>query len=488
MVRNPSQDLTLVSQSDVATASARCVDAIDARRARMMTLFALVATDLVGFASVLGLLDLLANAFAPAYATSVWSAGLLIPVMLASFVFLGLYQHTRMHPADEMRLASQVTLTIGVTAAMAAYIGDGDPAVATTIGAAGVLGSLVVPLCRGFVRVVCARADWWGQTTAVIGQTDQALAVVDTLRRWPEIGLRPVALLTDRPVDVPIWSGPSGMALHVAANHKIPCAIVVEPDLDAEAHDHLVARYSKFFDNVLVVPDVKKGAAALWRTGRTHQGLVGYGVSHYELQLGARFAKRLVDVVGALLLTIATLPLLLTIAALIKLDSRGPVFFSQNRMGRQGRCFPVLKFRTMHVKADALLADLLKHDDNLRREYEQYHKLRDDPRVTRIGQLLRRYSLDELPQLLNVIVGHMSLVGPRAYMPRELPKMNNLASIVLQTPPGITGLWQVSGRNALSFERRVDLDVHYFKNWSPWLDLYLLIRTVPVVLSGEGAS
>jgi lipopolysaccharide/colanic/teichoic acid biosynthesis glycosyltransferase len=142
----------------------------------------------------------------------------------------------------------------------------------------------------------------------------------------------------------------------------------------------------------------------------------------------------------------------------------------------------------MHVNADAILADLLAEDPALRREYERFHKLQNDPRVTRIGRVLRRYSLDELPQLFNVLLGDMSLVGPRAYMPKELPKMKNLASIVLQTPPGITGLWQVSGRNALSFERRVDLDVHYFKNWSPWLDLYLLIRTVPVVLSGEGAS
>jgi Undecaprenyl-phosphate galactose phosphotransferase WbaP len=480
----------MTSRSDAATDLTRTLVTVNARQAKWMTHLALTATDIVAFASVLGLLELTSMVFAPAFSTPIWSAGLLIPLLLASFVTLGLYQHTRMHPADEMRLASQVTLALGITAAVAVYISGSNGGMAPVLGAAGGLGAVVVPLCRGFFRVICARANWWGQSAIIIGSEEEASAVVDTLRRWPEIGLRPVAVLTDSHVDAHqgIWTGSRSMALHLAANHDIPCAIVAEPSMDAEARDKLIARYSKFFENVLVVPDVKKGAAALWRTGRSHQGLVAYGVSHYELQVGASIAKRVADLIGAAILTILAAPVLAVIALLIKIDSPGPVFYSQNRMGRQGRCFSVQKFRTMKVNADAVLQEMLDSDPALRREYEQFHKLENDPRVTRIGRVLRRYSLDELPQLFNVIVGDMSLVGPRAYMPRELPQMKNLAQIVLQTPPGITGLWQVSGRNALSFERRVDLDVHYFKNWSPWLDLYLLIRTVPVVLSGDGAS
>jgi lipopolysaccharide/colanic/teichoic acid biosynthesis glycosyltransferase len=176
------------------------------------------------------------------------------------------------------------------------------------------------------------------------------------------------------------------------------------------------------------------------------------------------------------------------IALMIRMDTPGPVFYRQYRMGRDGRCFPVLKFRTMRVDADRVLAEVLDARPALRREYEQYHKLADDPRVTTIGRVLRRYSLDELPQLWNVLRGDMSLVGPRAYMPSELPKMKGLAAAVLQTPPGITGLWQVSGRNHLSFAHRVDLDVHYIQNWTPWLDWYIFIRTFPVVFAGDGAS
>jgi lipopolysaccharide/colanic/teichoic acid biosynthesis glycosyltransferase len=153
-----------------------------------------------------------------------------------------------------------------------------------------------------------------------------------------------------------------------------------------------------------------------------------------------------------------------------------------------GRIFTIFKFRSMYCDADERLADVLDADPERRREYERYHKLEDDPRVTPIGRILRDYSLDELPQLLNVVLGNMSLVGPRAYLPAELEDMRGLEKVILQTPPGVTGLWQVSGRNNLPFDRRVNLDVHYVQNWSVWLDLYLIARTLPTVVTGEGAN
>jgi lipopolysaccharide/colanic/teichoic acid biosynthesis glycosyltransferase len=157
-------------------------------------------------------------------------------------------------------------------------------------------------------------------------------------------------------------------------------------------------------------------------------------------------------------------------------------------MGADGQIFTLLKFRSMYSDADERLEEVLASDPERREEYETYHKLEDDPRVTPVGDMLREYSLDELPQLINVVRGDMSLIGPRAYMPSELPKMKGLEKVILQTPPGVTGLWQVSGRNELSFDERVDLDVHYVQNWSMWLDLYLLVRTLPTVVTGEGAA
>jgi Undecaprenyl-phosphate galactose phosphotransferase WbaP len=259
------------------------------------------------------------------------------------------------------------------------------------------------------------------------------------------------------------------------------------PSLTHEQRSNLIAHYSKFFDHVFVVPD-PDGTPALWTTGRPGDGLFGYGVRNVALRPGARFVKRAVDVVGALVGLVLLSPLLAAIALAIRMDAPGAVFYRQERMGRKGRIVTILKFRTMFEDADQKLAEILAADPALRREYDRYHKLQEDPRVTRIGKLLRRYSLDELPQILNVLRGDMSLVGPRAYMPSELNKMDGLARAVLQSAPGITGLWQVSGRNHLSFADRVHLDVHYIQNWSPWLDLYLLVRTGPVVLSGEGAA
>jgi lipopolysaccharide/colanic/teichoic acid biosynthesis glycosyltransferase len=149
--------------------------------------------------------------------------------------------------------------------------------------------------------------------------------------------------------------------------------------------------------------------------------------------------------------------------------------------------FGALKFRTMYGDGEQRLKELLDGDPKLRDEYDQFHKLTNDPRVTGAGRFLRKYSLDELPQLWNVLRGEMSLVGPRPYIDREIPEMGQQEIIVLRAKPGVTGLWQVTERNSSNFARRVQIDVEYVRNWSPWLDIYVLARTVPVVLGGTGS-
>lgn len=198
-------------------------------------------------------------------------------------------------------------------------------------------------------------------------------------------------------------------------------------------------------------------------------------------------SKRVLDVVGAVLGMVAVLPLALLIALLIKLSSRGPVLFTQRRMGRHGRCFKMLKFRTMHLDAEVRLEALLQANPALQAEYQTYHKLQNDPRVTWIGRLLRRFSLDELPQLWNVFRGEMSLVGPRPYLPRERPLMNGTERVILNVTPGLTGFWQVYARNSVCFQERIKMDVHYIRVRSMTMDCHLIVRTVGVVLNGKGA-
>ena len=185
---------------------------------------------------------------------------------------------------------------------------------------------------------------------------------------------------------------------------------------------------------------------------------------------------------------ILLVPYFLIMGIVIKLDSKGPVFFRQERYGRRGKMINVIKMRTMHLDADARLSAFLQKNPVAREEWETYRKLKvHDPRVTRIGAFLRKYSLDELPQIANVFKGDMSLVGPRPYLREELEEIKHEKSILFQVKPGITGLWQISGRSHLSFEERLNLDEAYIRNWSLWMDLTILVKTIRTAASGHGA-
>jgi Undecaprenyl-phosphate galactose phosphotransferase WbaP len=236
----------------------------------------------------------------------------------------------------------------------------------------------------------------------------------------------------------------------------------------------------------LVVPDLF-GLSSLWVAARDLQGTVALEVRQQLLLPGPRLLKRVLDLAATLALGLFSLPVLALVAVAVKLDSPGPVFFAQTRIGKGGRKFRAWKFRTMVRDAEEVLERYLLEHPELREEWLQDQKLRQDPRVTRVGRFLRRTSLDELPQLWNVLRGEMSLVGPRPIVDAEVPRYGPRFALYAQVLPGITGLWQVSGRNDTTYEERVELDSYYVRNWSPWLDLYILARTVWVVLTARGA-
>lgn len=196
--------------------------------------------------------------------------------------------------------------------------------------------------------------------------------------------------------------------------------------------------------------------------------------------------KRIFDVFGALFLIIAFLPLVIPIVVAMSV-SGGSIIYKHRRVGRYGKIFKCYKFRTMVPNADKVLQELLDRDPQAKVEWLRDHKLRTDPRITFIGTFLRRTSLDELPQLLNVLRGQMSLVGPRPVIKDELLRYGRSASAYLSVKPGLTGLWQVSGRNNLDYRRRVALDVYYVRNQSLLLDFFILLKTIRVILVGDGA-
>lgn len=202
-----------------------------------------------------------------------------------------------------------------------------------------------------------------------------------------------------------------------------------------------------------------------------------------------RFFKRLIDICGAIV-GIAILIPLTAVVAIINFVSgdRGPLFYSQERIGKNGKHFKMYKFRSMVVGADDILKELLEKDEDARKEYTKYKKLKNDPRVTKIGKILRKTSLDEFPQFLNVLKGEMSLVGPRPYLLREVEEMENYYNIVIQHKPGVTGLWQIKGRSDTTFKDRLNIDLEYHRNNSVTRDIEILVKTVTKVLKNEGAA
>ena len=194
-----------------------------------------------------------------------------------------------------------------------------------------------------------------------------------------------------------------------------------------------------------------------------------------------KIIKTIFDLFFSSIFLIIGLPFFLIIALLIKLSSRGPIFYLQERIGKNKKTFNCIKFRTMHPEAEDILENLITNNEKLRKEFEETHKLKNDPRITNIGKFLRKTSLDEIPQFLNVIKMEMSIIGPRPIVKKEIQKYGESYNKVISIKPGITGLWQVSGRNNLSYKRRVILDCLYVDNISPLLDLRISIRTFGVI-------
>jgi len=237
---------------------------------------------------------------------------------------------------------------------------------------------------------------------------------------------------------------------------------------------------------VLVAPDL----ANMKLSSVTLENLESQVFLKYDeglLMPGKRTLKRVIDAMLAAVFLILTLPLYPLLAILIKIDSKGPVIFKNRRIGKDGKEFICYKFRTMYQDADERLKKHLEANEAARREWLEYSKITNDPRITRVGKFLRKFSLDELPQFINVLKGEMSLVGPRPYMAWEVARMRDPVDTILKVKPGITGLWQVSGRNEIDFKNRLLLDEYYVRNWSLWLDTVIILKTFKAVILAKGA-
>lgn len=237
--------------------------------------------------------------------------------------------------------------------------------------------------------------------------------------------------------------------------------------------------------NIFPEIDWVQSASVLFPDSQAN-GLGMTAVQDYQFPING-LLKRTMDILITLLLGLIFLPVFLLTAMLVRLDSPGPIFYSQQRLGKNGRKIIIYKFRSMRCNADHLLMEYLRNCPSARFEWEKTQKLRCDPRLTRVGKWIREFSLDELPQLFNILKGDMSLVGPRPILLDQEELYGLEINIYLMVRPGLTGFWQVSGRNHTTFFQRTLYDAYYIRNWSVWLDIIILLRTVWVVLSRDGA-
>ena len=308
------------------------------------------------------------------------------------------------------------------------------------------------------------------------------------------LGYRPVAVFDSllAPVGGVLegapYRGTMTEAVHWAWKHHVDTAILAMPYARRKSLEKFISWASDIFRYVIVIPTDLTGAATAAVVARHFSGILGVELKQNLLNPWVQRAKRAIDVFGVTAGGLLLSPLLLIVALLIKLESPGPALYKQQRPGTGGEYFDCWKFRAMHTDAESLLTKLLESTPDLRAEWEKNHKLRDDPRITRIGRLLRATSLDELPQLWNVLRGEMSLVGPRPMLIEEIPKYGEAYNLYRRMRPSMTGLWQVSGRSDVSYEERVAMVAYYVRNWSIWLDLVILARTVKTVVTARGAS
>jgi Undecaprenyl-phosphate galactose phosphotransferase WbaP len=247
-----------------------------------------------------------------------------------------------------------------------------------------------------------------------------------------------------------------------------------------------VDRYGRCFGHLIVIPNLI-GMTSLGICAREVGGMIGLEVSQKLLRPSSRVLKRLVDLVIAAVLLVPVALLLAVAGFLIKLEDGGPVFYSNERLGLGGKKFKALKLRSMVADGDRVFRQYLAANPEEASHWHNNQKLRLDPRLTRIGRIIRKTSIDELPQIWNVLIGEMSVVGPRPVLESQVGMYGPTFELYKQVRPGMTGLWQVSGRNHLSFAERVRLDKYVIQNWSVWMDLYILARTARVVLSADGA-
>jgi Undecaprenyl-phosphate galactose phosphotransferase WbaP len=449
---------------------------------------ALVSGDILTGAVAHLMVNLLFRAFGgPTVSWKVTGAWVLLWLLWRAYQ--GLYPGYGRSPQTELRLHVVSTFQVAL-AQMAAALAVQRLAPSGLIILLEWTLILVMALpIRYGVRALLIHLKAFGRPVSIIGAGQTARTIIHHLNLHPGYGLVPVAAYDDNTVlhgqlihGVRVF-GDISLAL---SSPKSEQGIISIPGARSETQQQLINTVYAVFPITWTVPDLI-GVPNQAMQPHNIGALASLEIRNNLRSIRSQIIKRAIDLLATTVGGIVILPVFLIIALAIRIDSPGPVFYPARRLGRDGQPFHCYKFRSMHQDAETKLRSVLDADPELEREFEESHKLKNDPRVTRVGYFLRKTSLDELPQLVNVLLGTMSLVGPRPIVSAEIERYGSVYTVYKQVRPGMTGYWQANGRSDTTYDERVGMDNFYVTNWTPWLDMVILLQTVRVVVVGRGA-
>jgi Undecaprenyl-phosphate galactose phosphotransferase WbaP len=415
-----------------------------------------------------------------------------LPVFILIFQIMNMYPGVSLAPSEELRHFFIGSLMAHGGIIFSRYIENQEfDAISVAFIISFLLSPVILTASRTVMHRILRGTRLGGIPAVIYGSGDTGRLLIDRLLTNRKSGYEPVLILDNDPAgpdryrDIPIIHDTS-LGPEIVRRFRIKMAIVAMSELgDRELKRILNFSVSAFRYSVLI-PNFFS-ITNIWMSVRDFDGVLGFVTSHKLKMFWNLGMKRIMDLVLVITGGIILMPVFLFIALLIKLSSPGPVIYGHARLGQNGKPFRAYKFRSMVSDADERLKKLLASDEKIRKEWESGHKLKDDPRVTKIGKLLRQTSFDEFPQLVNILKGEMSLVGPRPIVEAEVEKYGEDFGRIFSVKPGLTGLWQVSGRSDTDYAERISFDTYYLQSWSMWLDIWVLLKTVSVVLRGKGA-
>ena len=421
-----------------------------------------------------------------------------IPFILLLFAFMGLYPGIMIPAADQVEKYSISTFfgfAIIVSFVLISGLTDSDPAaiiksytdnnlIVLAFLISFIFATFLLPIFREFAKRKLSKFSWWGVPAVIYCTDSSADEIIKRLIANKYLGYKP-AVIIDAHLKAPTLKNeipafpPDSDVINLIHDYNIKQAIICDYQGD----------FSSIMSSYRYTIAVSKSQSSFTCSQQLKDiaGIIGFASTHnltFKINL---FIKRFLDVFLIVFFIPILLPVFLILIFLTKITSKGPVFYGHKRVGKNGKEFKCWKFRSMCIDADKKLDEILKNNPQMRAEWEKERKFQNDPRVTKFGKFLRKTSLDELPQLINILIGQMSFVGPRPVTEPELARYGKYKDYVLSVTPGLSGMWQTSGRSETEYEERINLDLYYIQNWSIWLDLWILIKTLYVVVKGRGA-